>query len=330
MLSRVWSAAAAACLICCGSASAQSVGDTRAQASYADWRRLSQTDLDCVEQALRARRSNLRGVIQSGIGPNDAVMAPIRAECRIPVRAASQPRPALSATQALASVDTEATRRAADRLAAEKAAEKAFAEKIAAERAAAQKAAEDKAAAQQAAEQKAATDRIAAAKSATDKAATDKAAADRTVKDEAAANKALAEKATVAAAKADAERAAETVQPAENEHPPQDVAHAPAEPVHGHSVWESRISFVYGLMIGPIIFCFGGVAFLMVGQRNGSPLAQLKPDQPESALTGHAAPNDRAEFDRLVATVAAELNRRQSRQSDPPTREPRTGEAGLH
>ena len=79
-----------------------------------------------------------------------------------------------------------------------------------------------------------------------------------------------------------------------------------------------------------MIFCFGGVVFLMAGQRGGSPAAQLKPDQSESALTDHAAHNDRAEFDRLVATVAAELNRRKSRQPDHPACEPRTEEAGLH
>lgn len=343
MLSRVWSAVAAACLIGCGSAAAQSVGDARIRAAYTDWRRLSQTEVDCAQQALRAQRTQLQDVIQRGIGPNDAAMASIRAACRMQTRAGGQPTPALGATQALASVDTETTRRAAERLAAEKAAEKALAEKIAAERAAAAKAAEDKAAAdkvaaekaaaQKAAEQKAATDKITAEKMAAAKAAADKEAADRAARDEAAARMALAEKAAVTAAKKDAERpATDMVQPpSEDEHPPQDAAQPPPEPAYAQSVWESRISFVYGLMIGPVIFCFGGVVFLMIGQPRGIAATRFRAaEQSEAAASGDATRTDRAEFERLVASVLVELNRRKGRPTDPAAREPRAEEAALH
>lgn len=343
MLLRAWSVAAAACLIGCGSAAAQSVGDARIRAAYTDWRRLSQTEVDCAQQALRAQRSNLRDVIQRGIGPNDAAMASIRAACRTQARTGGPPTPALSATQALASVDTEATRRAAERLAAERAAEKALADKIAAERAAAAKAAEDraaadkiaaeKAAAQKAAQDKAAADRAAAEKAAAAKAAADKEAADRAARDEAAARTARAETSSATATKADAERsAAAAVQPpSEDERPAQDAAQPPAEPAYAQSAWESRISFVYGLMIGPVIFCFGGVVFLMVGQRGSMAATKFSAaEQPEPTASSDATRTDRAAFERLVASVLVELNRRNGRPAEPAARDPRTEEAALH
>lgn len=115
----------------------------------------------------------------------------------------------------------------------------------------------------------------------------------------------------------------------QDEQTPQDAAQTPAEPAVAHSAWDSRISFVYGLLIGPVIFCFGGMVFLMVGQRRDAPVAQRKfAGRPTSATADHAS--DRIEFDRMVTAVLAELKRRDRRPSDPPARELRAEEPGLN
>jgi hypothetical protein len=62
-----------------GSATAQTSRDAQA---HTLWRKLSQTEVDCVDRALRARGSNLWGLIERGIGPSDPSAAKLRADCR--------------------------------------------------------------------------------------------------------------------------------------------------------------------------------------------------------------------------------------------------------
>lgn len=358
MLSAAWSAAAAVCLITCGPASAQLFGggsgpNTRAQAAYDGWRRLSQNEIDCVIEKLRGQRSSLQAVIQRGIGPSDSAMAPLRAACRTGTRPTSsasattnQQRPAPSATQpapnaaqALAAVDSradEAARKvAAERRAAELAAEKALAEKVAAEvaavrKAAAEKVAAERAAAQMAAAEKAVADRIAAEQTAAQKATEEKAAADKKAADEAAAKKAQTEKSTVVAAKAE--------QPAQEVAQPQDE-HAHDTPristEAANALAQARLSFLYGLISGPLIFCLGGVAFMLAGRRRGAassdpfdPFGELKPAGPHKA----AGPAAREDLDSMVRAVMLELERRKGRPSDPlaSPRASRVEDAGLH
>jgi hypothetical protein len=297
MLSAAWGAAAALCLLGTGSASAQQTGlNARAQSAHAGWRQLSQGEVDCVDQMLRARRTNLWTEIQRGAGPDDPAMAKLRAACRTPTRAANAPKP--NPTQALAAADTRsAERRADERLAAElaaeiaaakkAAAEKAAAEKIAAEKAAAEKIAAEKAAARKASEDKAAAEKLAAERAAAEKAEKDKAAADKRAAEQAAkaaadkaaedeaarktqANKLAAEQATsdVGHPGGDAvqpQNPASQVKAAHDEHPRPDKVRPVGEDAYAQWVSESRLNFVYGLLIGPIIFCFGGVVFLLIG-----------------------------------------------------------------
>ena len=295
MLSAAWGAAAALCLLGTGSASAQQTGlNARAQSAHAGWRQLSQGEVDCVDQMLRARRTNLWTEIQRGAGPDDAAMAKLRAACRTPARAATAPKP--NPTQALAAADTRsAERRADEKLAAEFAAEIAAVKRAAAEKAAAEKIATEKAAALNAAEDKATAEKLAAERAAAKKAEKDKAAADRLAAEQVA--KAAADKAAEAQAakKPQADKLAaaqatsdvghpggETVQPqnptsqvkaAHDEHPRQDKVRPAGEDAYAQWVSESRLNSVYGLLIGPIIFCFGGVVFLLIGGRRSRPSA---------------------------------------------------------
>lgn len=346
----MWSAAAVACLLGCGTASAQSIfggggANARAQAAYSDWRRLSQNEIDCVIDTLRERRSSLQAVIQRGIGPNDAAMAPVRAACRNGARpagtstATNQQRSAPNAAQALAAVDSradEAARKvAAERRAAELAAEKALAEKVAAEVAAVRKAA-----AQKAAEEKAAADRIAAEQAAAQKAAEEKAAADnKKAADEIAARKAQAEKSAAVAAKPE-QPVQETAQqqPQQDEQTHQDTPRISAEAAN--ALAQARLSFLYGLFSGPLIFCLGGAVFMLIGRRRSAPVdpfdpfGELKPvGQTKTAAADHAARGDRAELDGMVRAVLAELERRKGRPADPLASAPRASrieETGLH
>lgn len=52
------------------------------QAAQAEWRKLSQNELSCVDQALRQRGSDLQTTIRQGITPSDAQIADIRTACR--------------------------------------------------------------------------------------------------------------------------------------------------------------------------------------------------------------------------------------------------------
>jgi chemotaxis protein histidine kinase CheA len=80
---------AAISLLIGGSAWAQTAGDahrradgSRVQAANAEWRRLPQSEINCVDHALRARRSSVWSAIQQGINPSDAPVAAARAACR--------------------------------------------------------------------------------------------------------------------------------------------------------------------------------------------------------------------------------------------------------
>ena len=343
---RLWQAVAAALLVACSAASAQradprAFASPKAQSAYAQWRKLSQTEVDCVERSLQARRSRLWNVIQQGIGPSDAAGARLLAACRTN---ASAPNPSRAAQERprLASAETEdavaqaaaakakadkaaADRAAAERAAAERAAAKAAAEKSAAEWAAAEK---EKVAAAKAAAEKAAADRAAADRAAAEKAA---AATDRAVIEKAAADKAAAEREAAAAKAAEApvrtaaldtnaagkppatapdnksarhaakaDRAIDTPRvDAHSELPGWTLAKAMAEDIFARAVTDWKISFVLGLLTGPVIFCFGGVVFLSLSRRRSA-----APDIARSPL------DDRRGFDRLVAAIAAEQERR--------------------
>ena len=314
---RLWTAAAAIGLLSGNCALAQTasgsnrmfgagVQDARVQAAYAEWRRLSQSEVNCVDQSLRAKRSNLWFLIQRGIDPSDSAVAGVRAACRTQARAPGYSVVAHGASQALAASVASA-------------ADKAAADKLAADKAAAEKAAADKVAAEKVATAKAAADRAAADKAAADKAVADKAAADRAAADNAAIDLAKAEaeraKADAAKAQADAERLRK-----EAEKPT-----AGAELVY--SAAELRTSFVYGLMSSPILFGLGGVAFLVMRRKRSIAGARS-----EAAATGNAGSEDQGEFDRLVTAVIAEQKRRDRKQPSPiaPEREQRVDEAALH
>jgi hypothetical protein len=271
-----------------------------------EWRKLSQKEVDCVDQTLRARRSSLWLTIQRGVNPSDAAVAAIRTECRAQARPAGQPAPAPAATQALASVDAEASRRAADRLAAEKAAEKALADKVAAEIAATKKTAADRIAAEKIAAQKAAEDKAEADRVATENAAVVR-AADKDEMDRAAARKTTAEKAVLDPAKHDADRTnadpARTV--TEAERVPPDATKITAEAALAYAAAESRMSFVYGLISGPIIFSFGGAMFLLLRRKRPADVAR-----PQTTSPVNDRRDDQGDLHRMVAAVLAEQARR--------------------
>src|SRR5689334_17409529 len=58
------------------------VQNAKAQAAYADWRRLSQTEVNCVDQSLRGQRTSLWSLIQRGVDPSDPTVAKLRGACR--------------------------------------------------------------------------------------------------------------------------------------------------------------------------------------------------------------------------------------------------------
>jgi hypothetical protein len=161
-------------------------------------------------------------------------MAKVRAECRGQAKAPGYPVSANSGSQALA--------------AASDAADKAAAEKAAADEAAADKAAADKVAA--------------------DKAAADKAAAQR-----AAADKVATERAELDFAKTEAERvkAGITKVQADAERPQKSAENKAVDAMFASSVAESRTSFIYGLISGPVIFSLGGFIFLLLQRRRNAP-----------------------------------------------------------
>ncbi len=324
----LWTAAAVACLLSCGPASAQTAGDPRLQnpriqSAYSEWRKLPQKEVDCVDQTLRTRRSSLWLTIQRGVNPADAAVAAIRTACRAQARV-SNPAGAGAASQMLGGSQA---------LAASAEARADEAARLAAERAAAAKAAAEKTAAEKVAAEKAAANKLAAEKAAADKLAADKAAADadKLAADKLAADKLAAEEQMAAKAAMD-RLAAEKEQPAmdpakDNEAPVNagaiktatDAARAPLEAVKmtaeaalSFAAAESRISFVYGLISGPAVFSFGGVVFLLL--RRKKPVAAAPP---RAAHAGHSRRDDQRDFDRLVAAVLAELAQREGKHAPP-------------
>ncbi len=77
-----------------GGAWAQTAGGStsspKVQAAYADWRKLSQREINCVDQSLRAQRSSVWSLIQRGINPSDGTVAAARASCRSQTQAQTQ------------------------------------------------------------------------------------------------------------------------------------------------------------------------------------------------------------------------------------------------
>jgi hypothetical protein len=67
-----------------GSVLAQRAGasSAKADAAHAAWRKLSQSEVNCVDKALLARNSQIWQLIQRGVGPGDSSVAAVRAACR--------------------------------------------------------------------------------------------------------------------------------------------------------------------------------------------------------------------------------------------------------
>jgi hypothetical protein len=272
------------------------VQSAKVQAAYADWRRLSQTEVNCVDQSLRGQRTSLWSLIQRGIDPSDATVARLRAACRAQARAPNISVAAQSGSQAQAA-------------AVESALDRAVGDRAATEKAAADKAAADKAAA----------DKAAAAKAAADKAAADKAAADKTAADKAAAEKALAEQAAIDLAKAETERAkADAIKAQAIAEPPRPEAEkTSADAVVAYAAAEARMSFIYGLISSPICFGVGGLVFLWVARRRHRAVAP-----PDASAPDRASRRTQREFDRLVTAVLAEVKRREAKQFETNAAEP--------
>jgi flagellar biosynthesis GTPase FlhF len=280
------------------------VQSAKVQAAYADWRRLSQTEVNCVDQSLRGQRTNLWSLIQRGIDPSDPTVAKLRAACRAQANAPNTSMAAQRGSQAQAAVVESALNRVVtDKAAADKAAaDKAMAEKAAAEKAAAEKAAAEKAAAEKAAAEKAVADQAAA-----DEAAA-KAAAAKAVE------KAAAMQAAIDLAKAETERAkAETIKAeADAERPRPEAEMTSADAGLAYTAAEARMSFIYGLVSSPICFALGGLVFLWTRRRRsraGALTDALAPDRASAA--------SQREFDRLVTAVLAEAKRREAKRPEP-------------
>jgi hypothetical protein len=299
---RLGQTAAAISLLFGGAALAQTangggVQSAKVQAAYADWRRLSQTEVNCVDQSLRGQRTSLWSVIQRGIDPSDPTLARIRAACRAQARAPNISVAAQSGSQAqAAAVESTLVRAVTD---------KAAADKAAADRAAADKAAADKVGAE-----KVAADKVAADKVAADKAAA-KAAADKVAADKAAAEKAAAEQATIDLAKAETERAkADAIKAQAIAEPPRPEAEqTSADAVVAYAAADARMSFIYGLISSPICFGLGGLVFLWVARRRHRAVAP-----PDASAPDRASRRTQREFDRLVTAVLAEVKRREAKQ----------------
>jgi len=373
--SRSWKVAVAICVLSGSCALAQTANDAsrtsdggvhnaRIQAAHAEWRRLSQNEINCVDRSLHAQRSSLWLVIQRGIDPSDSRAAGVRAACRTQARApnasphgasqalaasvesvadkaaagkalADKIAAAKAAVEKAAGDKVGADKAAAEKAAAEKAAaEKAAADKVAADKAAADKAA-DKAAADKAAADKAAADKTAAEKVATDKAAAekvaaDKATADKAAADKAAADKAAAEKAAIDSAKADVERAKAGLMKAEAEaeRPRKEAERTIADAAFAYSAAEARISFIYGLVSGPILFGLGGFAFLFVNRKRSGTVTQS-----DAAPAVNVSSESQDEFNRLVNAVLDEQQKRRARkrpEAMASAAEQRVDEAAVH
>jgi hypothetical protein len=283
-------------LLFSGSAWAQTANGSgtqsaKVQAAYAEWRRLSQTEVNCVDQSLRSQRTSLWSLIQRGVDPSDATVTRLRATCRTQDRAPNTSAVAQSGSQAQAA-------------AVENALGKAVADKAATDKAAADKAAADKAAA----------DKAAVAKAAADKAASDEAVAAKIAADKAAAEKAAAEQAAIDLAIAETERAkAEAIKAqADAERPGPEAEKTSTDAVLSYTAAEARMSFIYGLVSSPVCFGLGGLVFLWVHRRRSRADAPADASAPD-----HASAAGQREFDRLVTAVLVEAKRREVKQPEP-------------
>jgi hypothetical protein len=358
----LWAMTAFAFVLSCGSALAQTSNDPRLrnpqiQAAYADWRKLAQKEVDCIDEKLRNKRSSVWLTIQQGIHPSDAKVAAIRTECRTQARSpASAPGTSAAATgpgaQALAGARADdAAKAAADRAAAARAAvEKEFADNVAAEKLAADKLNAEKYAAERPpvevtrpvddklawVENKTAADnptienvsidklpadKVVANKPAAAKPAADKLATDKSKQDRAATQKVSADRAAVAPARNQAVpvNADATSTTADADRTQQDTATTPSEAALAFAASESRMSFIYGLVSGPAVFCLGGIVFLLL---------RRKPHAGTQSAAGWADAyrDDQSELSRTVAAVMAEQARRDGHYRLPATR----GEPPVH
>jgi hypothetical protein len=260
----------------CGVASAQTavgVSNARVQAVHAEWRKLSQTEVNCIDRSLRARKTAIWFLIERGIAPTDASVAGARAACRVSAQAQTKPaagHAALAEAPPPESVAVQATpaKVVPDMAEGEKITvkpEDAAAQKAAAAQAAAEKAAADKARAEKAAAEKAAADKAAAAKAAMEKYVFEKSAVDKTSVDRTALELAKAEteraRAEAATAMAQAERARK------------DAEKAIADAGFALAAAESKVSFIYGLASGPALAGLGVAVFLVI-RRKKKPFEQ--------------------------------------------------------
>jgi hypothetical protein len=279
----LWGTTAVCGALLIGSAWAQIAGGAQTQAAYREWRRLSQGEVDCVDRTLRRQGTTLWNQIQRGVEPSSAVGKRLRSACGAQAETKPQPKPQALAHQAPPQAASQALAAMTDT------ATSAQADKVALDKAAMDKAAMDKAAAD-----KAAADRAAAEKAA----AAEQAAAVRAAAEQAAAEKAAADRPPVQLAKADTDgSAAESASAESDAEGPQRTALVPGA-VAASPAAELRISFVYGLICGPVLFILGGIAFLLTQRRKRVTTAETA-----------AAWSD--EFDRLVVAVMAEIDRRQ-------------------
>jgi hypothetical protein len=288
MITRSWlqrlQTVAAVSLLMSGSAMAQTVSDAKVQTTHAEWRRLSQNEVNCIDKSLRAQRSSIWFLIQQGINPSDVTVAAVRAACRTQARAPN--------SSAVTPVGSQA----------------------AAAMAAADKAAPDRAAADKAAADKAATDKAAADKAAADKAAADKTAADKVVPAKAATDKAVVDNAAVGLARADAERATAEAQKAraDAERARKEAEKTIADVGFALAAAESKIGFIYGLMGGLVLLGLGAIVFLVTHKKKNT-----ENTKSEAATAESDSREKQSEFDRLVAAVLNEQKRRDRKAPKP-------------
>ena len=136
--SRLRKTVAAIYLIFSSCALAQTANDnnTKSQAANAEWRRLSQKEVNCVDQSLRAKKSNLWLLIQQGINPSDSRVAGVRALCRAQGKTVTHSGiTAHSGSQALAAFTESVMDTAADKAAVDKPADRALLDEAAVEKA---------------------------------------------------------------------------------------------------------------------------------------------------------------------------------------------------
>src|SRR4029078_3874624 len=82
---------AAISLLASGGAWAQTAHkNSKAETANAQWRRLSQNEINCVDRSLRAHRSSVWNLIQQGISPSDPTVVATRSACRTPTSGQAQ------------------------------------------------------------------------------------------------------------------------------------------------------------------------------------------------------------------------------------------------